>query len=313
MRDTARLVAFVCCLAAPETSHGQEAIDGTPLVGTGVDACCHESPCGAPSWYDQLTLFAGLDGSKQPQDFGVNANLGAQLHANWGVPLSEDYGIGAQIGHGFVATDNAVQVFEGVGEARSRTQNYTTLGLFQRRDDGYSWGFTHDWLNQESYDDFQLRQWRVRVAKDITCQDQIAVSGNLTNGGDNGQFGAVTVRLEAIDQVNLSWRHWWPTGVQTTCWAGLAEGHSEANIALGDRPAFGESLLIGADLIAPLNDHLAIYGETNLIFPADTGTVDAFLGVQFYPGGGARHARRGRFSPLLPVASPTSFSTNLSR
>jgi hypothetical protein len=41
------------------------------------------------SWGDELTLFGGLDGSKQPQDFGVNANLGGQAHFNWGLPLSE--------------------------------------------------------------------------------------------------------------------------------------------------------------------------------------------------------------------------------
>lgn len=282
-------------------------------VDSAVELCGCQCERRAACWYDELTLFAGVDGSKQPQDFGVNANLGAQVHANVGLPLSEAYGIGAQIGQGIVATDNAVQVLQRAIQSSNRTQSYTTLGLFQRTDSGFAWGFVFDWLNQQSYDNFQLQQWRVRIAQDLSSCDQVAITGNLTGGGDSGLAGPVAVRVEAIDQLNLSWRHWWQTGVQTTWWGGIAEGHSEANIALGDLPAFGESFLMGADILAPLNDHLALYGETNLIFPADTGTVDAFLGLQFYPGGGARRARRGRFTPLLPVASPVSFSTNLTR
>lgn len=285
------------------------------LVGCQGDCGCTHAGCCAECWrwYDELTLFAGLDGSKQPQDFGVNANLGAQVHANWGAPLVERWGLGVQVGQGIVAHDNAVRVFEPVIGNKDRFQSFTTVGLFQRTDSGLEWGFAYDWLNQNSYDNFDLRQWRVRIAKNVTACDQLAVTGNLTGGDDVGNAGPVTVRLEAIDQLNVSWRHWWPTGVQTTAWGGIAEGHSEANLALGDPPAFGESFLMGADILAPLNNYLALYGETNLIFPADSGTVDAFFGVQFYPGGGAKCARRGRYSPLLPVASPTSFSTNLTR
>jgi hypothetical protein len=109
----------------------------------------------------------------------------------------------------------------------------------------------------------------------------------------------------------LYWRHWWPTGTQTTAWGGIAGGHGENNAVTGVAPRFGSSFLMGADIYAPLTCRLAIYGETNLIFPSDTGTVDAFLGIEFRPGSNTRMARRGRFAPILPVASPTSFAVDL--
>lgn len=274
-------------------------------------ATCRQSTCDTWWWGDELTLFGGLDGSKQPQDFGVNANLGGQAHFNWGLPLSEQYGVGMQVGHAIVHTDNAVRVFELMGEAKNRTQNYTTIGLFQRTDNGFAWGFAHDWLQEESFDDFQLRQWRVRGMQDLGRCDQVGVTVNLYGEGSQGLYNTTAVRLEPIEQGSLFWRHWWPTGAQTTCWGGLAAGHGEDNAVTGPSPRFGESYLMGADILTPLNNYLAIYGETNLIFPADSGTVDAFLGVQFYPGGKARRARRGLYSPLLPVASPTAFSVDL--
>lgn len=282
-----------------------------------MDAGCSTTTCesdGGHSWFDELTFFGGIDGSKQPQDFGVNANLGGQFHLNWGLPLYEELGLGLQIGQAVVASDNAVRVYELVGEATTRVQSFTSIGLFQRTDHGFAWGFAYDWLNEDSFDDFSLQQWRLRVSQDVGPNDQWAASAHLASGSDEGIFegpNPVSVRLSAIDQIRLEWRHWWPSGTQTTGWCGLAEGHGEDNAVTGPANAFDESFLLGADILAPLNDCLAIYGETNLIFPADSGTVDAFLGIQFYPGGGAYQARRGPFSPLLPVAAPTSFSTDL--
>lgn len=46
---------------------------------------------------------------------------------------------------------------------------------------------------------------------------------------------------------------------------------------------------------------------------ADTGTVDAYLGFAYYPGGGARGWRKKTWSPVLPVANNTSMSIDLSR
>jgi hypothetical protein len=80
-----------------------------------------------------------------------------------------------QVGHAIVHTDNAVRAFELLGEAKDRTQNYTTVGLIQRTEAGFSWGFAHDWLQEESFDDFHLRPWRVRGMQDLGRCDQVGV------------------------------------------------------------------------------------------------------------------------------------------
>lgn len=79
----------------------------------------------------------------------------------------------------------------------------------------------------------------------------------------------------------------------------------------GYSPPKIEVMQFGADVPAPLTDSLAIYGESNMIMPSDTGTVDAFLGIQWYPSGNAFRARRGQRSPLMTPASPVSFAVDL--
>ncbi len=266
------------------------------------------------SLVDELTFLFAIDGSKQPQDFGVNANLGGNASMNLGIPIFEEYGIGAQVGTGITASANAVRVFELLGESAGRTQSFTTLGFFQRRDNGFSWGFVHDFLYEKSFDTFQLGQWRIRGSYLLTSNNELGVTASLNSYSDRGRFGASTpVVLSPIEQGSLYYRRFWGTGAQTTAWFGIADKHGENNAITGPSPAMKIPFLFGADLMMPLSASLAIYGETNMIMPSDTGSVDAFLGVQWFPGGRAFRARRGRFSPIMSLASPTSFAVDLAQ
>lgn len=267
-----------------------------------------------PDLGDELSIFLGVDGSKQPQDFGVNANLGGQVSMNWGLPVVPEYGIGGQIGTGFTSTANAVRVYELLGETTNRTQSFTTVGLFQRTDSGWSWGFVHDFLYEDYFDRFDLSQWRTRGSYLVTAQDEIGLTAALRGHSDSGEFlGGLPVTLQPINQGHGYWRHFWSTGAQTTAWAGLADGHGEDNAVTGLAPDQDDVFVMGADVLMPLNASFAIYGETNMIMPPDTGTVDAFLGLQWYPRGNTFSARRSAFSPLLPLASPASFAVDLFR
>ena len=96
-------------------------------------------------------------------------------------------------------------------------------------------------------------------------------------------------------------------------WIGVCEGHAQANLALGDLKKTGDQFLFGAEVDVPLNRYLALYGQANFISPADSGTVDAFLGVAIYPGGRAFPSIRSPFAPFLSLANNTTFATNLSR
>ena len=266
------------------------------------------------SLVDDLTFLFAIDGSKQPQDFGVNANLGGIASMNLGTPIFEEYGIGAQVGTGVTASANAVRVFELLGESSGRTQSFTTLGLFQRSDSGLSWGFVHDFLYEKSFDAFHLGQWRIRGSYLLTPINEIGVTSSLNSYSDRGRFGTSTpVTLSPIEQGSLYYRHFWGTGAQTTAWFGIADKHGQDNAVTGPSPAKKIPFLFGADVLMPLNASFAIYGETNMIMPSNTGTVDAFLGIQWYPGGKAFKARRGRFSPLMSLASPASFAVDLSQ
>lgn len=264
------------------------------------------------SLFDELTFLMAIDGSKQPQDFGVNANAGGQASFNWGMPVFEELGIGLQVGSGITATSNAVRVYELLGESTGRTQSFTTVGLFQRLDNGLFWGSAYDFLYEKSFDQFWLGQWRIRGGYQLNDRNQIGTTAMLQSFSDTGTFGSSTsVTLAPINQGNLYWRHYWTTGAQTALWVGIADSHGENNAVTGPSAPKESPFLFGADILMPLTASLAIYGETNMIMPTDTGTVDAFLGVQWYPGGRVFNARKGEFSPLMSLASPVSFAVDL--
>lgn len=255
-------------------------------------------------------FFAGLDGSKQPQDYGVNANFGARVAAELSgkIPLGENFGF--QIGTALDSSDNAVQVFELLGEDTQRFQSHNTAGLFYRGD-RIGFGVVYDVLYQDGFDETTLGQWRTRLAYRWKPCDELAITARMRSFDDEATFDATPVTLRSIDQIDLQWRHFWGTGAQTTGWIGVAEEHGESNAVIGAARPHDEAFVMGADVLCPLATTLAIYGETHLMMPADTGTVDAFLGLVWYPGRNVRTARRGRYDAMLPMASDTTFSVDL--
>ena len=282
----------------------------------GAPAAAPKGWCWSPNsgnWWDGLSLFAGLDGSKQPQDLGVNALMGGRASYNMGIPIVKDWGLGVQVGLGYNFSDNAVQVLHRLGVSDRRDQLFNTLGVFQRTDWGLNWSLAHDFLWESYYDDFQLSQWRGRIGYQVTATDEFGAWGTVRDSGDSGSVLGVPIHLQPIQMVNAFWRHIWSSSAWTTFWIGAAHEHGRFVLVLPDQPPVRNAFTYGADLQIPLNDYLAIYGEANFITPASSGTVDAYLGFTFYPGGGAHNALQKRFAPLLPVASNTSFAVDLPR
>ncbi len=261
-----------------------------------------------------FTSFFGTDGSKQPQDFGANANLGGAFSIAYAAPLLRDNGIGFQIGSRVSFTGNAVQVYELLGESKDRFQSFTTVGLFRRGDNGFAVGAVYDFVTQESFDNFTLGQWRVGTSFELNERSEVGVLMHFSNRSDTGSFNTIPVLLEPIEQIRIFWRQYWQSGAQTSFWLGVADKHSEENVLTGTLPPKTNQAVFGSELFAPLNNYLAISGEANLMMPADTGAVDAFLGIEFAPGGIRRSRGRGnRFRGFLPVASNPSFTTDLTR
>jgi hypothetical protein len=293
-----------------------ECADLECLENSSADCCT----CDSGGWLDNLSVFLGLDGSKQPQDFGVNAHFGGRVDVNWGCPLFNIPGIGLQLGTALNASQNAVQVFEAVGSTTGRVQSFSTVGLFQRTDVGLVWGAAYDFLYEEYTDEFTLGQWRGSVGLPVDGYNEfglrLAVSDRRDRGTVNTVLGGIPVTLDPITQGTLYWRHTWESQAETTVWGGIAESHNEANLAFPPLgiPEFAskdEPFVFGAEIHVPLNAYWSLFGQGNFIGPADTGTVDAYLGLTFYPGGIS--TRQNQFAPLLPVANNTTFSVDLSR
>jgi hypothetical protein len=276
------------------------------------ESCC-PTDCHEETWLDRLQLFAGIDGAKQPQDLGINANLGGRIHANLGIPLVEDWGLGLQIGTAFVAAGNAVAVLETVDGTEGRTQFFTTAGIFQRLDNGLNWGVAHDFLYQEYFDSNFLTQWRFQAGYELSDRNEIGVWSTLRAMGDDAVIGGTSVRLQAINQINVYWNHVWPTAAETAVWVGVCESHGQEVLVFPQDDRTSAMPILGARVMCPLSDHWSLYGETNLMMPADSGTVDAFLGFAFYPGGNALRQRQTRFRPLLPMGGSPTFSVDLDR
>ena len=121
------------------------------------------------------------------------------------------------------------------------------------------------------------------------------------------------LRLRPISQVSAFWRHEWEGGAYTTLWGGVAEGHEEMVLLLAGDDHQSTSGVLGTDFRVPLNDWASLFGEANFLLPADTGTVDAYLGLEISPAAAARRLRKLPFAPLLNVANSPTFTVDVRR
>lgn len=263
------------------------------------------------AWLENLSLFGGLDGAKEPEDLGVNAHFGYRVALNWGVPLWEDAGLGLQAGTAINRTENAVRVFHAIGGPLARTQSFTTVGLFQRTDMGLRWGAVYDFRHDDYYGSLDFGQVRGQIGYAFTPADEVGAWGTLRTNGSPLLVNGNVMDLRPIDQVNLFWRHVWADQQVTRAWVGVAQSHGRfLLVAPGEGPV-RHPIALGADVHLPLSDYVAIFGEAQFITPNDTGTVTATFGIAFYPGGGARRAGTNAFAPLMPLANSPSFAVDL--
>jgi hypothetical protein len=263
--------------------------------------------------FDNLSFFIGPDGSKQPQDLGINANMGIRFSGNWGLPVSEQWKLGVQFGVGRNISDNAVHVLDQIQGTTRRTQTFVTAGVFEHPTDAISWGLVYDTVLEHYYADFHLSQLRGQLGYDVTKDNEVGMSFTKELQGGNGVMGATPVRLDPIDQVKGYTRHTWATRAQTTVWVGVANGHNDVVWVFPDNSRDTHVLLYGAQLYMPLSERFAVTGSANLLTPASTGTVDAYLGVAFFPGRGAFRASGNTFAPLQSVANNPEMAVNLHR
>ncbi len=266
----------------------------------------------APSWLENVDVFFGLDGSKQPQDLGINANMGVRFAANAGFPLMKRLNLGAQFGVAMNLSDAAVHVLDQIEGTSRRTQTFMTAGLFQQATSRINWALGYDFLHQTYFDTFKLGQLRGQAGYAVKPTDEVGAWFTKAVKNDRGIMSDTPVQLDPISQFNVYLKHTWPTLARTTVWAGVASGHHNVVFLLPDNSRDHSVLVYGAKLELPLSDRFSVTGSGNFLTPAATGTVDAYLGVTYFPGrrtlGG-----RGRFAPPTTVANNPEFPVDLRR
>jgi len=303
-----RRVACVLCALLLLTGTYAHAQSLPPIAFSSSSAGRASAPA-----LENLSIFAGLDGSKQPQDLGINANMGVRLAANWGLPLVERADLGVQIGAAYNASDAAVHVLDQIEGTSRRTQTYLTAGVFQRPTDRINWGLAYDVLFQHYYDDVRLTQWRGQLGYHVARSNEIGVWFAKHAQGDRGTMGTTAVQLDPITQVNGYTKITWASQAQTTLWAGVAAGHENIVWVFPDNSRSSNVLVYGAELQMPLNDRFSVMGAANFLTPTSTGTVDAYLGLAFFPGRGATRVARSQYAPVSTVANSPTMSVNLRR
>jgi hypothetical protein len=271
------------------------------------------APESKPGIFENLSLFVGPDGSKQPQDLGINAEMGVRFAANWGFPILERFNLGAQVGAASNISDGAVNVLNQIGGPGHRTQTFVTMGVFQRPTSRVNWGVVYDTSFERYYDNFHFAQWRGQAGYGVRASDEVGIWFAKSAQGQDGHMGVTAVRLDPISQVNAYTRHTWASHAETTVWVGVANAHSNVVWVLPDNSITGHVLVYGSSLDIPLSERFAVTGAANFITPSATGTVDAFLGLTYYPGRGGFRAARNTFAPLTTVANNPTMAIDLRR
>ncbi len=284
------------------------------LVSAQATFAAEQSPASYDEpWYRNLSLFAGLDGSKQPQDLGINANMGGRFSVETGMPLWKRHNVGAHLGVAANFSDAAVHVLDQIEGTSSRTQTFVSVGLFQRPVEELTASLGYDFLFQEYYDSFQLGQLRGSAGYSVTKSTELGIWFTKSVQGADGEMGGTPVRLDAVTQGNGYLRYSWPNAAETTIWAGFASGHDNVVWVIPEDSRNENVFVYGADLHMPLSERFAITGAANFLTPTSTGTVDAYLGLAFYPGRSAMQRSTNLYSPPMSVANNPTFSVDLQR
>lgn len=256
---------------------------------------------------NDIRLSATVDAFKGPLDLdNLNGNFGVCFAVNGGFPLAPRLGFGLQAGTSGVVSDFHGTRFTG---SRARSQNFTTVGLFQRVPLGarrLKWGFVYDWLYDHYYSTLSLSQWRVKIGFDWSPFSEIGIWACIPDRGDLAALGdgtqPVTFDLfRPTAQGNMYLRRLWESGATTTAWIGIAEEPGE--------------YVFGGEGRVPISRRLALVGNFNYVLPdadglrgQDEEQWNVSLGIEFLPSGCGYCEAGHRFTPFFPLANNGTFA-----
>jgi len=252
------------------------------------------------------------------------------------VPYLAAYGIGAQAGGSFGIYDwgggtNSDRGAAGSGSApgNHQRQNFFTVGLFRQPGFNGPWwqrfgvGFVYDYNTNTKYgaleDTFNLRQWRGKLAYDLTENHEIGALGTWHAGEATGRVGAA---YRSASQISVYYQYTFDDNAKLAfAWApGSTSSISSTHYSgfnLVDHDGYHDVLNLSGQV--PLNNYIALFANGTYAFEntnANPGTYingnDAFqllAGVKFYWGGDAATPawQRKHWEPFLPDANNGNF------
>lgn len=293
--------------------------------GNGCDGCCEhcglaaadccpgcgscgpcESSCGGGfPWWENFTVSGGVQGFKSPIDLGRNGNFGLREGFNWGLPVYQPYGIGAQVGlNALQSSLSGNNLARSTNEARS--QLFITAGLFRRALVGQHWqgGVAYDYLHDDYYITNDLHKIRGELSFVASNNDDIGawVSIGLDDADSPGSYwNNNNTCWTSNDLYAFFWRRTLTSGTLARAWAGFSGS--------------GDGML-GGELRVPVTKRLAVESNVNYLIPRHgsdpygAGTEEAWnvaIGIAWYPGGNAVCSTFSPWRPLFGVADNAIF------
>ncbi len=249
-------------------------------------------------WWENLTLFGGVNSFKGPADQGENGNNGGNFGVNYSLPLSYYFGIGLQLGANFVESDFSGSRFD----PNERLQSFYTIGVFRRTECGLQYGVVGDFLQDRYYVDMNISQIRAEISWVNGCGREWGVRVAASSGDDMGiEAGPITNLWQATDQFVLFHRRQLQSGGEAQLWAG----------GTGEKDG-----ILGGDITVPISESFAITAAVNYLIPEEgtgpggghvTESWGLAINLVWYPGCRAHSETSNPFRPLFRVADNTSF------
>jgi hypothetical protein len=269
--------------------------DDVCLVGEGDAEACHTIRIGIPKW-QELMVFGGVHGFKGPYDrerdsgnFGFNEGF----NAGFKVPFTH---MGYQIG--YRATHSQLNGDKETDIADPHTQQFITVGMFQRVKDGVQLGIAWDMLRDERFNAVDFHQLRGELSLiDHGCHE-LGINATV-HLNEHEPFPAdeedPSVIYQASDQYLLFYRIHGPRGGEGRFYGGFNDD---------------EDGIIGTDMLLPVHDRWSVQtGFTYLIPDEPAGeqgaTHEAWnigLALVWHWDCRARSSHSNCYRPLFNVA-----------
>jgi hypothetical protein len=162
---------------------------------------------------------------------------------------------------------------------------------------GAAWnaGGVFDWARDDALG-ASVAQIRAKTSITLDAQNEVGAWGAVSITDDNGKRRE---KVQAVDQVNLFYRHLFSNGWDLDGWLGWRSDPSSG--------------AIGADATLPLDDYWAVTGGGHYAFEGDSWNAYVGLILHLGPHAHERYLGELRHLPYLPVADNSSMTLSRDR